>query len=81
MNLLFGSCFTKHLVLGTQKIENGDATKYQTTLSDIVRHPKMHVCAYGHIITNYVTILAITLVVWPESHETSNMIAHYEKVF
>ena len=66
--------------------ENGKwffgATKCKTSFCNIVRHPKMHVCAqYGHIITNYVAILAITLVVWPESHETSNMIAHYEKVF
>ena len=36
---------------------------------------------YGNIITNYVEILAITLVVWPESHETLNMIAHFENVF
>ena len=57
-------------------------TKYQTCLNDIVRQPKMHVCAqYGHIITNYVAILAITLIVWPESHKTSNIIAHFEKVF
>jgi hypothetical protein len=46
--------------------------------SNIVRHPKMHMYAqYGHIITNYATILAITLVVRRESHETSHMIAHF----
>ena len=62
--------------------ENGKwlfgATKRKTFSCNIVRHPKMHMCAqYGHIITNYAAILAITLVVWPETHETSNMIAHF----
>ena len=42
----------------------------------------MHMYAqYGHIITNYVLILAITLVIWPESQETSNEIGHFVKVF
>ena len=42
----------------------------------------MHVYAqYGHIITNYALILAITLVIWPESQETSNEIGHFVKVF
>ena len=36
---------------------------------------------YGHIITNYTLILAITLVIWPESQETSNEIGHFVKVF
>jgi hypothetical protein len=35
-------------------------------------------CAqYEHIITNYATILAITIVVRRESHETSDMVAHF----
>ena len=42
----------------------------------------MHMYAqYGHIITNYALILAISLVVWPESQETSNEIGHFVKVF
>ena len=42
----------------------------------------MHMYAqYGHIITNYALILAITLVIWPESQETSNEIGHFVKVF
>jgi hypothetical protein len=42
----------------------------------------MHMCAqYGHTITNYVLILAITFVIWPKSQETSNMIACFLKVF
>ena len=39
-------------------------------------------CAqYGHIITNYASIIAITLVVWPKSHKTSNMEGHFREVF
>jgi hypothetical protein len=42
----------------------------------------MHICAqYGHIITNYGTILVITLIVWRESQETSDMIAHFLEIF
>jgi hypothetical protein len=40
-----------------------------------------HVFTYGHIITTYASILAITLLIWPKSHETLNMIAHFVKVF
>ena len=41
----------------------------------------MHMYAqYGHIITNYALILAITLVIWSESEETSNEIGHFVKV-
>ena len=40
----------------------------------------MHVYAqYGHIITNYALILAITLVIWTQSQETSNEIGHFVK--
>jgi hypothetical protein len=48
------------------------AMKRETSFCNIVSNPKMHMCAqYGHIITNYVLILAITLLIWPKSHETS----------
>jgi hypothetical protein len=68
---------TQFLGLGKWKIDFG-ATKMKASSSNIVRHPKMHMYAqYGHIITNYATILAITLVVRRESHETSHMIAHF----
>jgi hypothetical protein len=51
-------------------------------LLQLVSNPKMHMCVqYGHIITNYATILAITLVMWPKSYKTSNMIAYFVKVF
>jgi hypothetical protein len=54
----------------------------KTSYYNIVNNPKMQMHAqYGHIITNYATILAITLVVWPKNHATSNMIAYFVKVF
>ena len=43
--------------------------KRKTSYCNIVLHLKIHMCAqYGHIITNYAVILAITLSVWPETH-------------
>ena len=84
LNLLFGSCFTKHLVLGTRKMENEfsvgrngklpPATLFSISRCTCVQNT-------GTFITNYVVILAIILVIWVESHETSNMIVHFEKVF
>jgi hypothetical protein len=70
VKLSFGGCFTKHPIFG--------ATKSKSSSYNIVRHPKIHICAqYGHIITNYATILVITLVVRPESHEISHMITRF----
>jgi hypothetical protein len=58
------------------------AMKRETSFCNIISNQKMHMCAqYGHIITNNAAILAITLVIWPKSYETSNMIAHFVKVF
>jgi hypothetical protein len=58
------------------------AMKRETFFCNIVSNPKMHMCAqYGHIITNYATIRAIKLVIWPKNHETSNMIARIVKFF
>src|SRR4051812_26405773 len=58
------------------------ATTRKTFSCNIVRHPRMHMHAqYGHVITNYAAILAITLAIWTESNETSNMVAHFEKDF
>jgi hypothetical protein len=67
-------------------LKNGNwlfhASKRKTSSCNIVSHRKMHMCAqYGHIITNYALILAITLVVWPKCHETSIMIGHFVKDF
>ena len=43
------------------------ATTRKTFSCNIVRHPRMHMHAqYGHVITNYAAILAITLAIWTE---------------
>ena len=80
LKLSFGGCFTKYPIFRHSKNRKFIfcTTKRKTSSCNIVRHLKIHMHAqYGHIITNYATILAITLVVWPESHETSNMIGHF----
>src|SRR3954468_9069499 len=64
--------------------ENGKclfgAIKRKTSSCNIVCQAMMHMFAqYGHIITNYALILAITLVILPESQETSNEIGHFVK--
>ena len=61
-----------HKTLCFRHSENGKwlfgAMKRKTSYCNIVLHPNMHICAqYGHIVTNYAAILAITLVVWSES--------------
>ena len=66
--------------------ENGKwifrASRRKTFSCNIVRHTMIHMCAqYGQIITNYDLILAITLVVWSESHETSDMIGNFWEGF
>ena len=58
------------------------ATKRKTSSCNIVLHPNIHMHAqYRHRITNYAAIQHITFVSWTESHETSNMIGHFVKVF
>ena len=84
LKLSFGGCFTK--LPGFLRSENEKwffcTTKRKTSSWNIVRHLMIHMGAqYGHIITNYFTILAITLVVWFERPETSNMIGHFVKGF
>jgi hypothetical protein len=50
----------------------------KASFSNILRNPKMHMFAqYRHIITNYATILAITLIGRRGSHETSHMLPHF----
>ena len=52
--------------------------KMKTFFGNIVLHSKIHVCAQYEIIwTNYVTVIAITLVIWAESHESSYMRGHF----
>ena len=69
----------KYLILGTRKMENEvfRPRKMKTSLGNIVCHSKMHPCArYKVIWTNYAMNVAIRLIIWLESHESSRMIAH-----
>ena len=79
MKQLFGSSFTKKPPFGHSK--NGKwifrAKKMKTPFGNIVWNSKMHPCAqYGIIWTNYAMNVAIRLIIWLESHESSRMIAH-----
>ena len=57
--------------------------KMKTCLGNIVFHSNMHPCAQYEIIwTNYAMNVAIRLIIWLESHESSRMIAHlWEHIF
>ena len=56
--------------------------KLKTSLSNIVRHAKTTIFAqYGPIQKNYSMYVAITLVIWLESHETLYVIAPFENTF
>ena len=56
--------------------------KMKTSLGNIVFHSNMHPCAQYEIIrTNYVMNVAIRLIIWLESHESSRMIAHFWEHF
>ena len=66
--------------------ENGKwifrAKKMKTPLGNIVWNSKMHPCAQYEIIwTNYAMNVAIRLIIWLESHESSCMIAHFWEHF
>ena len=84
LKLSFGGCFIKtprFLHSENEKWLFG-ATKMKTSSCNIVHHPMIHMCAqYGHIIANYIAIIAITLVIWPEIQKTSIEIGHFVKVF
>ena len=61
------------------------AKKLKTSLGNIVCHSKMHPCAQYEIIwTNYAMNVAIRLIIWLESHESSHLIArlweHFFKI-
>ena len=57
-------------------------TKMKTSLGNIVCHSNMHPCAQYEIIwTNYAMNVAIRLIIWLESHESSRMIAHFWEHF
>ena len=56
--------------------------KMKTSLGNIVCHSNMHPCAQYEIIwTNYAMNVAIRLIIWLESHESSRMIAHFWEHF
>ena len=74
----------KKLILGTRK--NGNwifrPKKMKTPLGNIVWNSKMHPRAQYEIIwTNYPMNVAIRLIIWLESHESSRMIAHFWEHF
>ena len=80
-----------YLVVPSQKtsfwaLENGKlifrTKKIKTPLGNIVCHSNMHPCAQYEIIwTNYAMNVAIRLLIWLESHESSRMIAHFWEHF
>ena len=52
--------------------------KMKNSVGNIIFHSKMHPCArYEVIWTNYAMNVAIRLIIWLESHESSRMIAHF----
>ena len=84
MQQIYGSSFTKKPPFGHSK--NGKwifrAKRMKTPLGNIVWNSKMHPCAQYEIIwTNYVMNVAIRLIIWLESHESSRMIAHFWEHF
>ena len=84
MQQLFGRFFTKKPHLGHSKNRKWffRPKKMKTSLGNIVCHSKMHPCAEYEIIwTNYAMNVAIRLIIWLESHESSRMIAHFRQHF
>ena len=84
MQQIYGRSFTKIPHFGHSK--NGKwifrAKKMKTPLGNIVSNYKMHPCAQYEIIwTNYAMNVAIRLIIWLESHESSRMIAHFWEQF
>ena len=58
------------------------AKKMKTSLVNIVWNSYMHPCAQYEIIwTNFAMNVAIRLIIWLESHESSRMIAHFLEHF
>ena len=74
----------KNLLLGTRKMKKWifRAKKMKTSLGNIVWNSKMYPCAQYEIIwSNYAMNVAIRLIIWLESHESSRMIAHFWEHF
>ena len=67
-----------------QKMKNGFflLNKLEPRFGNIVCHHKTEACAkFGHIIKNYSTDAAISLLVWLESHESSFMVGRFLEHF
>ena len=81
---LFGRSFTKKPPFGHSENEKWffRPKKMKTSLGNIVCHSNMHPCAQYEIIwKNYATNVAIRLIIWLESHESWEMIAHFWEHF
>ena len=81
---IYGRSFTKKTHFGHSK--NGKwifrAKKMKTPLGNIIWNSKMHPFAQYEIIwTNYAMNVAIRLIIWLESHQSSRMIAHFWEHF
>ena len=58
------------------------AKKMKTSFRKLIGHSNIHTYAKYEIIwENYSLKLALTSVIWLESHESSYSIAHFEKTF
>ena len=83
--------YDKYMVGSSQKTHFGHSKnekwffrpkKMKTSLGNIVCHSNMHPCAQYEIIwTNFAKNVAIRLIIWLESHESSRMIAHFWEHF
>src|SRR5438105_3637387 len=60
--------------------ENGKLIFCKKKLETPFGNRNMHICAkYGHFMINYAMIMAMTTVIWLESHECSYMISLFVK--
>ena len=66
-------------VFSIQRMKNDFLlNKLEPRFGNIVCHHKTEACAkFGHIIKNYSTDAAISLLVWLESHESLFMVGHF----
>ena len=81
---IYGRPFTKNTHFGHS--ENGKCIfcekKMKTPLGNIVWNSKVHPCSWYEVIwTKYAMDVAISLIIWLESHESSRMIAHFWEYF
>ena len=80
LQLIFWHVLHKKSIFGTPKIKKLIFIRRKNKLffGNIVRHSKMHACVqYEVFLRNYEVNVAITSDIWPESHESSFMIANF----